>query len=77
MKQQVDVKVQGLFDLLEVALGEENIENAELYLGKLSKYFHLFDDELKEYYQYAEEVIDLYSDYDEEIDDLYYLEPDL
>jgi hypothetical protein len=65
-KEQIDVKVQGLFDLLEVALEEENLENAEVYLGKLSKYFHLFDDELTDYYQYAQDVIDSYSSYYED-----------
>lgn len=57
-REEIDVKVQGLFDILEVSLEEENLENAELCIGKLSKYFHLFDDELTDYYQYAQDVID-------------------
>lgn len=66
MKEQLNVKVQGLFDLLEASLEEENLEDAELYIGKLSKYFHLFDDELIDYYQYAQDVIDSYSRYYED-----------
>ena len=66
MKEQLNIKVQGLFDLLEASLEEENLENAELYIGKLSKYFHLFDDELVDYYQYAQDVIDSYSRYYED-----------
>lgn len=63
-KEEIDVKIQGLFDLLEVSLEEENLANAEVYIGKLSKYFHLFDDELTDYYQYAQDVIDSYWDQD-------------
>ena len=59
-KEEIDVKIQGLFDLLEVCLEEEKLANAEVYIGKLSKYFHLFDDELADYYQYAQDVIDSY-----------------
>lgn len=68
-KEEIDVKIQGLFDLLEVCLEEEKLANAEVYIGKLSKYFHLFDDELTDYYQYAQDVIDSYSDQE------YYNEP--
>ena len=80
-KEEIDVKIQGLFDLLEVSLEEENLGNAEVYIGKLSKYFHLFDDELTDYYQYAQDVIDSYWEqdcYDEpsELQELHDFNPD-
>lgn len=60
MKPQIEVKVQGYFDALENALQVGDVERAEIFIGKLSKYFHLFDDELTDYYQYAQDVIDSY-----------------
>jgi len=60
MKPQIEVKVQGYFDALENALETGDVERAEIFIGKLSKYFHLFDDELTDYYQYAQDVIDSY-----------------
>lgn len=58
MKEEINVKIQGYFDQLENALQVEDLEKAEIFIGKLSKYFHLFDDELTDYYQYAQDVID-------------------
>jgi len=60
MKPNIEVKVQGYFDALENALQVGDVERAEIFIGKLSKYFHLFDDELTDYYQYAQDVIDSY-----------------
>jgi len=60
MKPQIESKVQGYFDALENALELGDVERAEIFIGKLSKYFHLFDDELTDYYQYAQDVIDSY-----------------
>jgi hypothetical protein len=60
MKPQIESKVQGYFDALENALQVGDVERAEIFIGKLSKYFHLFDDELTDYYQYAQDVIDSY-----------------
>lgn len=60
MKPQLEVKIQGYFDSLENAIELGELERAEIFIGKLSKYFHLFDDELVDYYQYAQDVIDSY-----------------
>lgn len=60
MKPQIESKVQGYFDALENALQVGDVQRAEIFIGKLSKYFHLFDDELTDYYQYAQDVIDSY-----------------
>lgn len=58
MRPEIEVKIQGYFDILEAALEAGDMEKAEIFIGKLSKYFHLFDDELKDYYQYAQDVAD-------------------
>jgi hypothetical protein len=70
MKEQLNIKIQGYFDILEAALEVEDVEKAEIFIGKLSKYFHLFDDELTDYYQYAQDVVDSYW-----AEDSYYEEP--
>lgn len=70
MKEQLNIKIQGYFDILEAALEVEDVEKAEIFIGKLSKYFHLFDDELTDYYQYAQDVVDSYW-----VEESYYEEP--
>jgi len=56
LSPRVEVKVGPYFDILEVAMAEQNIELAETMLARISTYFHLLDDEHKDYYhgcQYA------------------------
>lgn len=53
---RVEVKVGPYFDILEVAMAEQNVELAETMLARISPYFHLLDDEHIDYYhgcQYA------------------------
>lgn len=63
MRPELEVKIHGLFDMLEEAIDSYDIDKADIVLGKLSKYFHLFDDELTDYYQYAQYVVER-SEYD-------------
>lgn len=81
MKPELSIKIQGYFDILELALETGDVERAEIFIGKLSKYFHLFDDELKDYYQYAQDTLDSYWESDEyyepsELDEWLDFDPD-
>lgn len=76
-------KITELFDILEADLGSGDYEHADVILARLSKYFHLFDDEHMDYYHYARDVIDesfdVYDDYDGQPDELqewYDFDPD-
>jgi len=55
---RVEVKVGPYFDILEAAMAEENIELAETMLARISKFFHLLDDEHKDYYQGCQYAIE-------------------
>ena len=50
-------KITDLFDSLESSINLEQYEKAEITVSKLSKYFHLFDDEHTDYYQYAQDLV--------------------
>lgn len=65
-------KITDLFDSLESSINREEYEKAEITVSKLSKYFHLFDDEHTDYYQYAQDlVVSKLSGVDEDYDDYY------
>ena len=51
-------KIKELFDILEQCMGTGDYEHADVTIARLSKYFHLFDDEHADYYQYAQDVTD-------------------
>lgn len=51
-------KIAELFDILEVDMEACDYNHADVILARLSKYFHLFDDEHTDYYQYAQGVVD-------------------
>jgi hypothetical protein len=55
---RVEVKVGPYFDILEVAMAEENIDLAKTMLARISVYFHLLDDEHKDYYQGCQYAIE-------------------
>ena len=57
MNKYLSPKINELFDILENDMESRNYAHAEIILARLSKYFHLFDDELTDYYQYAQDVI--------------------
>jgi len=58
LSPRVEVKVGPLFDILEGAMAEENIELAETMLARISLYFHLLDDEHIDYYQGCQYAIE-------------------
>lgn len=65
-------KITDLFDSLESSIKLEEYEKAEITVSKLSKYFHLFDDEHTDYYQYAQDlVVSKLNGVDEDYDDYY------
>ena len=52
------IKIKELFDILEQDLDIGDYMHADVIVARLSKYFHLFDDEHSDYYQYAQGVIE-------------------
>jgi len=58
MNSRLAPKIKELFDLLERSLEIGDWEHADVTVARLSKYFHLFDDEHSDYYQYAQDVVD-------------------
>ena len=65
-------KISELFDSLESSIKLEEYEKAEITVSKLSKYFHLFDDEHVDYYQYAQDlIVSKLNGVDEDYDDYY------
>lgn len=62
-------KIMELFDILEVDLDAGDYMHADIIIARLSKYFHLLDDEHADYYQYAQTLIDEALDRDNWYDD--------
>jgi hypothetical protein len=58
MNKRLLPKITELFDILENDMEVEDWDHADVILARLSKYFHLFDDEHVDYYQYAQHVVD-------------------
>ena len=56
MNSRLTPKIRDLFDMLEKDMDIGDYEHADVVLARLSKYFHLFDDEHADYYQYAQDV---------------------
>ena len=52
-------KISELFDILESDMEIGDYEHADVILARLSKYFHLFDDEHTDYYQYCQNEIEI------------------
>jgi len=52
-------KITELFDSLEASISSEDYDHADVVLARLSKYFHVFDDEHTDYYQYAQHEVEL------------------
>ena len=65
-------KITELFDSLEASMSSEDYEHADVVIARLSKYFHIFDDEHIDYYQYAQSEVERrlhgldFDDYDDE-----------
>lgn len=51
-------KITELFDILAVDMEACDYYHADVIIARLSKYFHLFDDEHADYYQYCQGVVD-------------------
>jgi len=63
-------KITELFDILEVDMEAGDYEHADVIISRLSKYFHLFDDEHTDYYQYAQTTVEaMLGHYDDDYDD--------
>ena len=58
MNSRLAPKIKELFDILEQDMEAGEYEHADVIIARLSKYFHLFDDEHSDYYQYAQNVVD-------------------
>lgn len=58
MNERLAPKIRDLFDMLEKDMDIGDYEHADVVLARLSKYFHLFDDEHSDYFQYAQDVCD-------------------
>jgi len=58
LSPRVEVKVGPLFDILEGAMAEGNIDLAKTMINRISIYFHLLDDEHVDYYQACQNAIE-------------------
>ena len=58
MNERLLPKIRDLFDILEQNMDIGDYEHADVVLARLSKYFHLLDDEHTDYYQYCQDVCD-------------------
>ena len=58
MNKYLDLKITQLFDQLEADMNTADYDHADVVLARLSKYFHLFDDEHTDYYQYCQNTVD-------------------
>ena len=58
MNSRLLPKITQLFDILERDMDVGDYQAADVTLARLSKYFHLFDDEHADYYQYAKNVVE-------------------
>lgn len=70
--QRLAPKITELFDILEADVESGNYEHADIILARLSKYFHIFDDEHVDYYQYARDLVDSILVGDDEDDDFFF-----
>ena len=57
MNERLKPKITELFDILENDMEVEDWDHADVIIARLSKYFHLFDDEHADYYQYVQDVV--------------------
>lgn len=67
MNERLKPKITELFDILENDMEVEDWDHADVILARLSKYFHLFDDEHSDYYQYAQNVVEDMLDESDEV----------
>ena len=71
-RDQIMLKINNYFDNIDAALDIKDYSTAQIYMAKLSKYFHIFDDELSDYYNYLVDALDGVGSPVELIEDDYY-----
>ena len=65
-------KIDLYFDCVDEAIDDKNYVVAQLYMAKLSKYIHIFDDELSDYYSYLVDALDGVGSKIQVLEDEYY-----
>jgi len=58
MRDEIMTKVESYFDRVDSYMDCKDYTNAQIYMAKLSKYFHIMDDELSDYYQYLTDMLE-------------------
>lgn len=69
-------KIQEYFEALESAAEEGNIDKVDLFLAKLSPYYHMFDDDQEDLYQVLSAAADDEPYEPTEADEWYDYDPD-
>ena len=75
MRVEIMSKIDLYFDCVDDAIDVRDYSTAQIYMAKLSKYFHIFDDELSDYYNYLVDTLDGKGKKVELLEDDYYDEP--
>lgn len=55
-------KVEEYFESLDLAIGLEDFEKAEIFVSRLSDYTYMFDQDQQDYYEWAVKYVDQVSD---------------
>lgn len=58
LRDEILTKIDEYFDAVDAAIDEKDFQKAQLFMAKLSKYYHIFDDELSDYYNYLTDVLE-------------------
>lgn len=58
LRDEILTKIDEYFDVVDAAIDEKDFQKAQLFMAKLSKYYHIFDDELSDYYNYLTDVLE-------------------
>jgi len=56
--KRLEPKISELFDILQADMESGDYSHADVILARLSKYFHIFDDEHCDYYQWAKDEVE-------------------
>lgn len=58
LRDEILTKIDEYFDVVDAAIDEKDFQKAQLFMAKLSKYYHIFDDELSDYYNYLTDMLE-------------------
>ena len=58
LRDEIMTKVETYFDQVDKCIDCKDYSGAQIYMAKLSKYFHIMDDELVDYYQYLGDALE-------------------